>query len=72
MSSAIQQVAPGEAAPVLNESEVSAKLHPQQPPAQSALSPITNTYNRFMDWRKSLNLGSPGTAEAMGREAKSG
>ncbi|TIA86643.1 hypothetical protein E3P99_03630 [Wallemia hederae] len=65
-----QQVAPGEAAPVLNQSEVSAQLHPSQPPAQTALSPITNTYSRFMDWRRSLNLGNPGTAEAMGREAK--
>lgn len=71
--SGYQQVAPGEAAPVLQQNEVAAKLHPEQPKSasESVLSPITSTYNRFMDWRKSLNLGSPGTAEAMGREAKS-
>lgn len=73
----IQQVAPGEAAPVFDKSD--SKI-PQPTNSSSnnyldnvfqTLSPITKTYNRFIDWRKSLALGQPGTTEGLGREAKS-
>ncbi|KAG1753469.1 eukaryotic porin-domain-containing protein [Suillus lakei] len=45
---------------------------PQAPKSSytSALSPLTNAFSRFSQWRKSLDLPNPGTVENLQKEVK--
>jgi mitochondrial import receptor subunit TOM40 len=54
--------------------DLPAHTQSELPPSKSAylnvISPLTNAWNRYSEWRTGLGLPNPGTAEQLQKEVK--